>query len=226
LATDYDGTLAEKGRVADATREAVARLVASGCQAVLVTGRLVPDMQRVFPELTLFARVVAENGAVLYDPGSRQTRVLAEPPPRSLVTLLRQSGVGSLEIGQVIVATRDKHERAVRQSVATLGAPLDVIRNKDALMILPRGVDKATGLAAAVAELNLSLTETVAIGDAENDAVMLAACGQGVAVANALPALKAAADWVTHAEAGQGVVELIDRLLAEEARGQRPETKG
>ena len=217
IATDYDGTLAENGRVAEATRAALVRLVNSGRQAVLVSGRLAPDLERVFPELDLFARVVAENGAVLYTPGSRQTRVLAEPPPRALVALLRQSGVQSLEIGRVIVATRDHQERAVRRAVATLGAPLDVIRNKDALMILPRGVDKATGLAAALAELKLSPAETVAIGDAENDAVLLAACGQAVAVANALPALKASADWVTRAEAGQGVVELIDRLLAEEA---------
>jgi hydroxymethylpyrimidine pyrophosphatase-like HAD family hydrolase len=213
LATDYDGTLAEHGRVAVATRRALARWAASGREAVLVTGRLVPDLERVFPELDLFSRVVAENGAVLYDPGSRQLRLLAEPPPSALVTLLRASGVASLEIGRVIVATYDRHEREVRQAIATLGVALDVIRNKDALMILPRGVDKATGLAAALAELNLSLAETVAVGDAENDAVLLAACGQGVAVANGLPALKASADWVTRAAAGQGVVELVDRLL-------------
>ena len=217
LATDYDGTLAENGRVAEATLRALARLAASGCQTVLVTGRTQPDIELVFPQFDRFSRVVAENGAVLSTPGSGQARVLAEPPPRALVELLRQRRVTPLEIGQVIVATREGHARAVQQAIATLGVPLDVILNKHAVMILPRGVDKATGLAAARAELKLSPAETVAIGDAENDAVMLAACGQGVAVANALPALKASADWVTRGEAGQGVVELIDHLLAGEA---------
>jgi hypothetical protein len=217
LATDYDGTLAEHGRVATATRAALTRWIASGRQAILVTGRLVPDMERVFPELALFARIVAENGAVLHDPGLRRTRLLVEPPPAALVALLRQSGVHALEIGRVIVATYDRHEREVRQAIAALDAPLEVIRNKDALMILPRSVDKATGLSAALAELGLSPAETVAVGDAENDLALLAACGRAVAVSNALPALKAAADWVTRGEAGQGVVELIDRLLASEA---------
>lgn len=217
LATDYDGTLAENGRVAAATLQALARLAKSGRKTVLVTGRTLPDIERVFPQLDLVDRVVAENGAVLSTPRSGKVRLLGEPPPPALAEFLRQRAVQPLEIGHVIVSTRDRHERAVLQALAAVGVPLEVIRNKDALMILPPGIDKATGLAAALAELNLSPAETVAVGDAENDAVMLAACGQGVAVANALPALKAAADWVTRGEAGQGIVELIEWLLAEEA---------
>ena len=55
---------------------------------------------------------------------------------------------------------------------------------------------------------------SVAIGDAENDHAMLALCGYGAAVANALPALKARAQLVTRGERGQGVAELIERMIA------------
>jgi hydroxymethylpyrimidine pyrophosphatase-like HAD family hydrolase len=217
LATDYDGTLADKGRVTESTCEALRRLAASGWRLVLVTGRTLSDIQRVFPQLALMDRVVAENGALLYAPASGTMRTLAKPPPRALVESLRRRGVKTLEIGHVIVSTRDTYEREVGQALDALDVALEVIRNKDALMILPPGVDKATGLAAALTELNLPPAETVAVGDAENDAVMLACCGYGVAVANALPALKTSADWVTPGESGRGIVELVDRLLASDA---------
>jgi hydroxymethylpyrimidine pyrophosphatase-like HAD family hydrolase len=89
-------------------------------------------------------------------------------------------------------------------------------------MVLPAGVDKATGLAAALEELGLPARGVVGVGDAENDHPLLAACGFGVAVANALPALKERADRVTAGDHGEGVVELAEWLLADDAGGVRP----
>ena len=81
-------------------------------------------------------------------------------------------------------------------------------------MVLPSGVDKASGLRIALEELRISAHNTVGVGDAENDQAFLALCGYSVAVANALPGVKQRADYVTRADHGAGVVELIDRLLA------------
>ena len=72
LACDYDGTLAHHGRVDEATLAALERLLATGRKLILVTGRELPDLLSVFPHLGLFERVVAENGALLYRPGSRE----------------------------------------------------------------------------------------------------------------------------------------------------------
>jgi hypothetical protein len=91
---------------------------------------------------------------------------------------------------------------------------MQVIFNKEAVMILPSGVNKATGLAAALKELELSRHEVVGVGDAENDHAFLGLCECAVAVANALPSLKERADLVTKGEDGRGVAELIDRLVA------------
>jgi hydroxymethylpyrimidine pyrophosphatase-like HAD family hydrolase len=95
---------------------------------------------------------------------------------------------------------------------------LQVIYNQDSVMVLPNGVNKATGLKAALDELSLSPENVVAVGDAENDHAFLTMCECSAAVANALPMLKAIADIVTTGAEGHGVVELIDGLLANDLR--------
>jgi len=216
LAVDYDGTIATGGRVSPATLDALRALVASGRRALLVTGRQLDDLCAVCPGLDVFARVVAENGALLHDPSDAtptRTRVLAPPPPRAFVDRLRDAGVTPLSVGEVIVATLVPWEHAVREAIDALSLELDVVLNKHALMVLPRGVDKASGLRAALDDLGLSASEVVGVGDAENDRAFLATCGCSVAVANAIDSLRAQVDVVTRGEAGEGVIEIVRRIL-------------
>src|SRR6185436_19627136 len=93
LACDYDETLARHGRVDATTIDALQRLVASGRKVILVTGRSLDDLSQVMPDLRIFTRVVAENGAVSYDPATRSQKKLAEAPSPSFVELLRTRGV-------------------------------------------------------------------------------------------------------------------------------------
>ncbi len=218
LATDYDGTLASQGSVGLATVAALERLRASGRRAILVTGRELGDLKQVFPRLDLFDRVVAENGALLYRPQTREEAVLAEAPSPDLARRLRERGV-PITVGRVIVATREPHQVEAVETIRELGLELQVIFNKGAVMLLPSGVDKQTGLAAALRELGISGRNTVAVGDAENDHAMLASAECGVAVANALDALKERADLVTRGARGAGVEELIDRILDDDLTG-------
>jgi hydroxymethylpyrimidine pyrophosphatase-like HAD family hydrolase len=114
----------------------------------------------------------------------------------------------------VIIATWHPHEDTVLDVIRQLGLEYQVIFNKGAVMVLPSGINKAFGLGAALEEMGLSPHNTVAVGDAENDHTLLSLCGCGVAVANALPMLKERADYVTKAERGAGVTELIDHLVS------------
>jgi haloacid dehalogenase-like hydrolase/AAA domain len=82
------------------------------------------------------------------------------------------------------------------------------------VMILPAGVNKASGLIAALKEMNISPHNVVGIGDAENDHAFLRLCEMSVAVANALPAVMETADLVTAGDHGRGVRELIEGLVA------------
>ena len=215
LATDYDGTLASQGAVDHETAEALRRLAASGRRLILVTGRQIEDLKRVFPEVEIFDRVVAENGAVIYRPGSGEIRLLAEPPPAAFVDALRRRGVDPLSVGHVVVATVQPNDTTVLEVIRELGLELQVILNKGSVMVLPVSVDKATGLAAVLEELSLSPQSIVVVGDAENDLTFLAMCGRSVAVANALDTVKQRAAFVTEGRSSAGVRELIDLLLSD-----------
>jgi HAD superfamily hydrolase (TIGR01484 family) len=227
LAADYDGTLAHDGVVDDQTVRAMERFIHSGRKLILVTGRELDDLQGVFARLDLFERVVAENGAVLYDPRTREKRALAGRPPESFVENLRKRGISNISCGDVIVATWHPEEIKVMEAIRETGLELQIIFNKEAVMVLPSGVNKMTGLRAALKELRLSAHNLVGVGDAENDHAFLEGCECSVAVANAIPALKETADFVTRGERGAGVAELIDRIidndLADVAGGLRGE---
>jgi HAD superfamily hydrolase (TIGR01484 family) len=216
LATDYDGTLATDGRVETRTLAALDRAAAAGRRLVLVTGRELDDLARVFQRMDRFDYVVAENGALLYRPATNARRALAPPPPHAFVTELRRRGVAPLSLGQTIVATWEPQETTVLEVIRDLGLELQVIFNKGAVMVLPPGVNKASGLRAALAELSLSEHNVVAIGDAENDHALLELAELSAAVANAVPMLREAADFTTKADHGAGVVELIDALLEDD----------
>jgi len=214
VATDYDDTLATAGRIAPEVIDGLRRLRASGRRAILVTGRELDDLLKVCPEIQMFERVVAENGAVLFRPSNGETVLLADPPPRAFCELLRKKGV-PFSAGRVVVGTHVPHDEQVLEAIRKLGLELQVIFNKGAVMVLPSGTNKATGLQAALDELRASAARVVAVGDAENDHALLRMCGCGVAVANAIPSLKKEADIVTHAKNGRGVLEVIDGMLAQ-----------
>lgn len=219
LASDYDGTIADDGVTAESTKSALALLKASGRKLVMVTGRPMNELTEVFDRLDLFDIVVAENGGLLYYPATRTIRTLAPGPSAALVERLRERGVAELAVGHTIVASHDGHLAVIRETVAELGQGLEVILNTDAVMILPAGIDKASGLAAALAELGLEHAAVAAIGDAENDLAFLKTAGFAVAVANALPQLKAIAHHVTTGIRGAGVEELVALLLADANAG-------
>jgi HAD superfamily hydrolase (TIGR01484 family) len=224
LASDFDGTLAHDGRVDAETIHALERLRHSGRKMILVTGRELDELLDVFPDSDRCDWVVAENGAVLYHPATRQIRLLAQSPPEAFLHLLRERGVGPISAGRVIVATWEPHQVAVLQAIHDLGLELQIIFNKGAVMVLPTGVNKATGLAAALELMGLSPASVVGVGDAENDHAFLAFCGLSAAVANALPAVMERVDLVLPQGHGAGVCQLIDELLSDDLarRAHRP----
>jgi len=222
LATDYDGTIAHDELVPSSTIDAINRLRQSGRKIILVTGRELPDLARVFHHFEIFDLIVAENGAVLYNPATREKRILAERPPDKFAEDLRARNVTGISQGDVIVATWHPHETAVLESIRDLGLELQVIFNKDAVMVLPAGVNKMTGLNHALADLKLSRHNVVGVGDAENDHAFLGCCECSVAVSNAIPALKERVDWVTDRPRGEGVEQLISRLLEDDLRSLPP----
>jgi HAD superfamily hydrolase (TIGR01484 family) len=221
LCCDFDGTIAHDGLVSDEMVEALERVAASGRRLVLVTGRELDDLRRVFPRLDAFDRVVAENGAVLFTPATSEEQVLCDAPPAALVQELQRRRVEPLSVGRAIVATWEPHDTTVLEALRELGLELSVVFNKGAVMVLPSGVNKASGLDAALKSLELSRHNAIGVGDAENDHALLARCQVAVAVANALPSLQEAADIVTRGSRDAGVRELIAELLADDLASRK-----
>jgi HAD superfamily hydrolase (TIGR01484 family) len=236
IATDYDGTLATDGRVEPSTLAALRRWRDQGGKLILITGRQLQDLLQVFPEIAVFDWVVAENGALLYHPQSQQEKPQGEPPPEEFIKTLHdrilqsrptdsndisddltrlQSQFYPLYLGRVVVATWEPHSKEAIALIQEMGLDLQVILNKGAVMILPAGIDKASGLRTVAQELRLTPEEIVGVGDAENDLAFLEICGYAAAVANALPGVTVVADWVARGDRGEGVVELIEMLLAQ-----------
>lgn len=215
FATDYDGTLAKEGTVAVPTIEALERLKRSGRKCLLVTGRQLPDLYQIFPRLDLFDVVVAENGALLLWPGTGEKKLLCPPPPEGLLSALRDQNIPFV-MGEAVLATWRPHEVGTQNAIRQLRLPLHIILNKNAIMVLPTGVDKASGMLEALRALKLPSDEVVAVGDAQNDLSFMEISGLAVAVANALPLVKERADLVTARERSAGVAELIDRILSDD----------
>lgn len=222
LASDYDGTLALHGSVDDQTVAALHQFLASGRRLIMITGRELPELMAICPCLELFEWVVAENGGLLYRPSTREKTLLAEPPHPEFVQALRERQVSDLSVGDVIVATWEPHQTAVLEAIRELGLELQVIFNKGAVMVLPTGVNKASGLAAALRVMGLSEHDVIGVGDAENDHAFLKLCEVSVAVSNALPAVKDTADFVATLDHGAGVRQLIERVLEDDLESLTP----
>ncbi len=78
--TDYDGTIATDGRTPPNVIDALKQAKNGGRKLILVTGRELDDLKAAFRNTALFDRIIAENGALLYEPATQRERVLAPPP--------------------------------------------------------------------------------------------------------------------------------------------------
>ena len=208
VAIDFDGTLAEGSAPSPSVLAAVRSARDLGLRLLLVTGRTLTDLLQVFPDVhEHFDLTVAENGAVLR--AAEGHRRLARPVDAELAKALQERGI-SVQSGEVILACEAVHDAEVFEEICRLDLDCQLIRNRGALMVVPAGVTKASGLGAGLRELGLSARSAIAIGDAENDLALLEACELGVAVANAVPVVKQRADLVLDRADGPGVTEFLE----------------
>jgi len=214
LACDYDETIATKGAMSPAAAEALHEARAAGWRTALVTGRPLANCQEVCRDFSCFDLVVAESGAVLHFPSTGATEDLVPPPPPDFVRELDRRGVRYLP-GRVVVIVLGSSPEAVGAIIRDAGLALDYFWNRYAVMVVPRGTSKATGLRTALARIGVRPEEVVAFGDDENDRPLFEVAGLKVAVGNAIDAIKAAADVTLEKPNGEGVAEFIrERLLA------------
>lgn len=138
-----------------------------------------------FPSFHRAARVVGDPLAAVTEEGLPLTKIHAEGEPACfpLEALRELEGVE-----------------------LTSGGPRD-------FEVVPRGVDKARAVAEIARRWGISMLETAAVGDSENDVPLLAAAGLSFAMGNAQPQALAAAGAVTGSNDSDGVAQAILRCL-------------
>lgn len=213
LACDYDGTLTVDNLPSPEAFGRLRQVRASGRKVILVTGRTLEQLMESCQELDAFDSIVLENGAVLFDPNTGNSRVLCDAPPAGFVTRLKKRGVAHVTSGQAIVATWSPHESAALSVIRKMGLDLQLSFNHNAVLILPPGVNKASGLQAALEGLGISPHNVVGVGNGENDHIFLSYCKCSVAVSNATELVKQDADWVLERGEADGFCDLIDQLV-------------
>lgn len=207
-AVDYDGTLTVSPRPDDHVLSALRAVRATGRRCVLVTGRILAELRADFPDANAhFDAIVGENGAVVWRPGTAD-RAIAAPINASLLAALHSRGILARR-GLVLIATKAAYGDIVNEEIARLGLEAQIVRNRGELMVVPTGITKGSGVTETLEELGLSHHSAVGIGDAENDHSLLEACEIGVAVANAIPSLRARADVVLAKADGAGVADFL-----------------
>lgn len=224
LAAGFDGTLAREGRCDERCIDALRAISATGRKLILVTGRELRRLLETFPEARLFDYIVAENGAVLHRTATRQSEILGQAPPEILLQELRRRHVTPISVGSSIISTRAENLEAATEALRKLQLHLDyeLVTNDDNLLILPPGIDKASGINEALRELGVSRHNLVAIGNAENDLPLLASAEHAVVVSNAAESIKQAADRVTEGAYCDGFVELARDLIATDLASSVP----
>lgn len=153
-----------------------------------------------------FDAIVAENGTVIAGPTG--TRQLSEPVDPQIRRRLERKG-HAVRSGRVLLACWSVAGGDALYEIHRLGRDCHVVYNRGELMVVPAGTTKGTGLLVALADLGVSPHSTIGIGDAENDHALLDHCEIGVAVANAVAAIKSSADIVLDEPNGEGIAGFL-----------------
>ena len=215
VAFDLDGTIAQNDQVSAQTWVKLAEAKEKGFKLMLVTGRCFEDLKNIGPFEEYCKAIVAENGALVYFPDN-ETLVMPFGQLASVVKeQLIESGI-PLEIGKAIVATRVPHDKKVLEVLGKTNFAAIAEYNKGAIMVLPHGATKGSGLLFALNELGLSAHNMVSIGDAENDRSLFEQAELAIAVQNATEKIKKIADITLDAPNGTGVNAFISQLLNHE----------
>ncbi|MEU6679112.1 HAD family hydrolase [Streptomyces sp. NPDC046925] len=151
------------------------------------------------------------DGLTLIEPG-----YLMPHPTLPAVRVHRRDALWAEPISKVLLRHPELNDDELAAVARDAVGPLATVTmsGPGTVELQPRGVTKATGLALAAERIGMSAEDTIAFGDMPNDVPMFVWAARGVAMANAHPDLKSAADEVTSSNEDDGVAVVLERLLA------------
>jgi hydroxymethylpyrimidine pyrophosphatase-like HAD family hydrolase len=219
LAVDLDRTLiSPEGKGLKSASQVLKDCQRMGLKVILASGREYNVLSAFADELRYVDAVVAENGAVIEAPAGSRVTVIGRATAARVRRRLAGAPWANVECGEVVVSV----PRSDGSKIATLleGLGVYLVPNVDRVMILPKGISKASGVRSAIGRLHLESSAFAAVGDGENDIPLLRAATLSGAVRNARPQVLACADYVCRASFSAGVAEFVRGPVTDALRGR------
>ncbi len=215
IAVDVDGTLADdRRRVNLEAVEALRKVQDSGVPVMLASGNVLPIAYALSNYLGLTGPIIAENGGIVFHCGEVWTLGDQSKPMEAFEHLRTKMDAQRLftdrwretEIGLRREVDYDEVKRLLK------GWDVEVETTGWAVHIMSKGMNKFVGVRKACELLGISVKDIAAIGDSDNDEMMIRECGWGIAVGNAFECTKEVASYVARSTDGAGVVEGLEWL--------------
>jgi sucrose-phosphate phosphatase subfamily len=209
IITDFDRTITEKPGIVD--EKILKELDSLNKPLILVTGRTITYVKRLYRKFPVWDCIIAENGSYVYFPSSELIWSFTSDKFEEAKRILKKSKFPA-NFGKAIISVSKVLETKVREVLEGIVNYIGFRTNVNDVMVLPRGIDKGVSLKLAMEYLGIEPKKTIIIGDGENDIDLFTNPGFKVAVANADERLKLFADEVTEKPSTQGILEVIEKL--------------
>lgn len=114
----------------------------------------------------------------------------------------------------VLTADSEILEPVEERVRGAMGEAYNVYRSEPFyLEVLAQGIDKGNCLLKLLELIGLKKEQAIACGDGYNDLTMIQCAGLGVAMENAVPAVKEAADYITFSNEEDGVAHVVEKFM-------------
>ncbi|PAV31231.1 phosphoglycolate phosphatase [Virgibacillus profundi] len=237
LALDLDGTLlTDDKKITLNTKETIYKAIESGVYVVFATGRGIQTANAFWKELGLNGPMVFVNGGEIWKgPGKLLKRNFIR---KEDIKKLHQLAIDTNTwfwgySAENLVHREEWTDEMFAQNWMKFGIrcenpttlkemwkTIESWRTLEVTQAAPinmeislKGVTKETGIREVCKELEIDMGEVVAIGDSLNDLPLLRTAGLGVAMGNAVDAIKEAADVITDTNQNEGVAKAIEAYV-------------
>lgn len=216
VVADIDGTLTDMRR--RISTDAIVAIRQLPIPVVLASGNVICFMRAASKLVGASDAMIGENGGVIQVGYDSKPLVLADIEECKRATAVLQKHFPDLE---QLDARYRMSELAFRRTIDVGKArevlekaypSLEIVDTRFALHLKHKSVNKGTGLVEVARTMGLKTEDFAALGDSENDLHMFRVAGMGLAVGNATPEVKAAADYVAQKPYGEGAAEALHWL--------------
>ncbi|MEK7060782.1 MAG: HAD family hydrolase [Patescibacteria group bacterium] len=239
---DVDGTTVVHGLEnlpTDRVTKAIISCRTLGVNVCLATSRTLSSVRRIIDHLNLFGYHVISSGAQIYDGKSKKIIIEKSIPTHAIELIYHVAKKYNASV-KFFDGEKDSQFDGVHIPKKVVGAyfpeiepqVLEKINDElesvegialhrmeswkshyECLDITQKEVSKLHGIVDVVKLLNIDRKDVIGVGDGYNDFPLLLACGLKIAMGNAVPELKAIADFVAPSVDEDGVATVIEKFI-------------